>query len=122
MIDSGSTTTLFAQALASYDAALALAPDFAEAWNNRGVALKNMARLEASLEVRRLHAAGEREQHVAARLERTDVVPPDRRDLLALQLELAEPRHDVRSPHMRAQHRRNRNQQRVARGMAEPMP
>ena len=37
------------EALASYDKAIALKPDFAEAYNNRGIALRNMNRPEEAL-------------------------------------------------------------------------
>ena len=37
------------EALASYDKALALKPDFAEAYNNRGNALKELKRLDEAL-------------------------------------------------------------------------
>ncbi|WP_019500562.1 tetratricopeptide repeat protein [Pseudanabaena sp. PCC 6802] len=37
------------EALASYDKAIQLKPDFAEAWSNRGVALRELKRYEEAL-------------------------------------------------------------------------
>jgi Tfp pilus assembly protein PilF len=41
---------LFDQAVGAYDAAIALVPNLADAWNNRGVALANLQRFSESLE------------------------------------------------------------------------
>ena len=39
----------YAKAIASYDKALELKPDYHEAWNNRGIALGNLGRLEEAI-------------------------------------------------------------------------
>ncbi|BDA65900.1 hypothetical protein CAL7716_000660 [Calothrix sp. PCC 7716] len=39
----------FEEAIASYDKAVEIKPDFYEAWNNRGNALRNLERFEEAI-------------------------------------------------------------------------